>query len=56
MSRFGRAFYKRPLSESPSKVILSRPKGGAALISNQYVLDDVAVVPFWAGNEIEWEI
>ena len=56
VSRFGRVFYKRPLSKSPPKVILSRPKGGTGLISHQYVLDDATVIPFWAGREVGWEI
>jgi len=56
VSRFGRAFYKRPLSDPLSKVILSRPKESKALIAHQYVLDDATVVPFWAGRELGWEI
>ncbi|KAI0796628.1 dihydroorotase [Abortiporus biennis] len=52
-STFGRNFYKIPAREN-IKVTLRRPTG--KLIENQWSLGENVVVPFMAGQPINWEI
>ena len=55
VSTHGRAFYKRPVSESDAPVVLHRVSKKVVGIEG-YGSGATHVVPFWAGKEIKWEI
>lgn len=58
VSTFGRNFYKKLASEGlEHNVTLRRvPEGTAGLIPEKYEEDGEALVPFWAGKPLSWEL
>jgi dihydroorotase len=54
VSDFGRSFYNQPIISETNSVILRRSPG--KVVDEQYTLGNDALIPFWAGKAIEWEI
>jgi len=54
VSDFGRSFYNQPIKSEVKSVVLRRSPG--KVVDEQYMLGNDALVPFWAGKAIEWEI
>ncbi|KAH9943400.1 dihydroorotase [Epithele typhae] len=55
VSTHGRAFYKRPVTQGDSAVVLRRGVSKPVGIEG-YGSGATHVVPFWAGKELNWEI
>jgi dihydroorotase len=57
VSTFGRAFYKREITNSDvaDKILLRKVEGGK-IIEDKWVHREQEVVPFWSGKTIDWVI
>lgn len=55
VSKHGRAFYRRPVSESDKRAVLRRASSKVVAIEG-YGAGQTHVVPFWAGKTIGWEM
>ncbi|KAF8165020.1 hypothetical protein B0H34DRAFT_687448 [Crassisporium funariophilum] len=55
VSDFGRAFYKRPIQGLEKSVTIRKTASGK-VADEKYVLGNDTLVPFWAGQQIGWEI
>jgi dihydroorotase len=56
VSRFGRTFYKVESSATGRTITLQKSSARTGQIAEKYELNGEAVVPFWAGKTIDWEI
>ena len=54
VSDFGRSSYNQPIKSEAKSVVLRRSPG--KVVNEQYMLENDALVPFWAGKAIGWEI
>ena len=54
VSDFGRRFYNQPVKSEAKSVVLRRSP--EKVVDEQYMLGNDALVPFWAGKVIGWEI
>ncbi|KAF9076462.1 Dihydroorotase homodimeric type [Rhodocollybia butyracea] len=54
VSTFGRNFYKKPANGN--KVVLKRPSSAMTIPTNGYTFKEAIVIPFWAGQQLDWII